>query len=131
MAGGAIDPSRTGRAGVTAGARDRARQVHCRCAQRVNVGLGDAEQRVIEARGAAARVAAETTRGIGGDYGDLDRGVTGDDAIDRLRMAADAGALLEVLRPRFVGPRRGVTSEAWFLVVHGPDADVEGRVLRD
>src|SRR6267143_1485821 len=73
-------------------------------------------------------MAGETTRGVRWQHGDLDRGVTGDDAIDRLRVAADAGAFSEVLRPGFVGPRRGVASEAWLLVVHGSQAHIERRV---
>src|SRR5882724_7804179 len=112
MARGAIDARWTGRASVTTGAGDRARQVHRRRAQRVDVGLGDGEQRMIEDRRAAARVAGETTRGIRWHHGNLDRRVAGNDTIDRLGMAADAGALPEVLRPRFVGPRRGVATEA-------------------
>src|SRR6266850_7510094 len=94
----------------------------------MDVGLGDGEQWVIEARGAAARMAGETTRGIRWHHGDLDRGVTGDDPIDRLGMAADTVSLPEVLSPRLVGPRRGVASEAWFLVVRGSQAHVERRV---
>jgi len=109
MARGAIDPCGTSGPGVTAGAGDHARQVHRRRAQRVDVALGDGEQRVIEGCGAAARVAGETTGGIRGRYGDLDRCVTGNDAIDWLGMAAAAGALPEVLRPGFCrsSPWRG------------------------
>src|SRR5882672_12371656 len=96
----------------------------------MDVGLGDGEQWVIEARGAAARMAGETTRGIRWHHGDLDRGVTGDDPIDRLRVAADAGAFPEVLGPRLVGSDRGVASEARLLVMHGAAAHVERRVQR-
>src|SRR6267378_5022381 len=131
MAGRAIDAGWAGRSGMTARAGDRAGQVHRRCAQRMDVGPGNGERGVIEARGAAARMTGETTRGICGHYGDLDRGVTGDDAVDRLVVAADTGALPEVLRPGFVGPRRGVTGEAWLLVMNRAAAHVEGRVQRD
>src|SRR6267143_6340964 len=94
-------------------AGDHPREVHCGRAQGVNVAKGHREEDVVEARGRlAVRVAAEAARRVGWDSGDLDRGVTGDDLVDRLAVTAAAGLLFEVCRPSLVRPRHRMAAQA-------------------
>src|SRR5882762_4131775 len=87
------------------------------------------ERRMIEWRSSASRVATEAGCGVGGET--KNPGMATGHPIERFAVTDRAVPLPEVLRPRLVRPRRGVTSEARFLIVHGPTADLEGRVLRD
>jgi len=60
------------------------------------------------------------------------RACLGDDLCRPLSLVtAAAGLLLEICRPRSVGPDRAVTRQARHLVMDGSGADTERRVRRD
>src|SRR5882724_9245761 len=86
----------------------------------------DREGGMIEWRRPASRMAAEAGRGVGGET--RNPGMAAGDTIELFAVTGCAVSLPEVLSPRLVGPRRGVASEAWFLVVRGSQAHVERRV---
>jgi len=70
-------------------------------------------------------------RCVGWYSGDLEESVPGDDLVHRFAVTAAAGLLLEICRPRSVGPDRAVTRQARHLVMDGSGADTERRVRRD
>jgi len=106
--------------------------VYSRRAQGVDVAERHREEDVIEVRGRlAVRVAAQATRVVGGNSGDLEESVPRDDLVNRFAVTAAASLLLEVCRPRLVRPRRLMAAQAWLLEVHCPCAHVEWSVQRD